>query len=95
MNDLPPIGSWVRVCTNTTPGSLTIIGLVLAHRENPPRAVVMNMHGGVAACQNEIEEVLTGADVPSADVTEQVWLTYRGFFRRPKDLDAVRNGEQP
>lgn len=77
--DLPPVGAWVRVCTNTTPGSPTFLGLVVQHRVQPDRIVVMNMRGGIVADSDAISEVLTTEQVAHiADITaDQVQAIYQ------------------
>lgn len=76
--DLPPLGAWVRVRTNTTPGSPTFLGLVVQHRAQPGCAVVMNMRGGVVADPEAISEVLTADQVAqltdlTADQVQEVY----------------------
>ena len=77
--DLPPLGAWVRVRTNTTPGSPTFLGLVVQHRTQPDRAVVMNMRGGVVAEPDAISEVLDADQVAQLTgiSTDQVQAVYQ------------------
>lgn len=67
LTDLPLVGAWVRVRTNTTPGSPTFLGLVVEHRGLQPRAVVFNLSGGMLALPAEIVEVLTPEQVAQLD----------------------------
>lgn len=79
MNELPAVGTWVRVRTNTTPSSLTVLGCVVLHRErvsadDPLRAVVMNLQGGWVVDVGQIVATLTVDEVVRAagTTTERV-----------------------
>ena len=67
--ELPPLGAWVRVRTNTTPSSPTFLGLVVEHRyrPQPPMALVFNLRGGVLALAEQIAEVLTPEQIAELD----------------------------
>lgn len=80
--DLPPIGAWVRVHTNTTPGSPTFLGLVVQHRAQPDRALVLNMRGGVVAGPAEVFAVLDAGQVArlAGCTVDQVQAVYANLL---------------